>query len=88
MWEEWSGKTNLTEFINYNLAHATNGGLSTYGVGKVMLVVDRWIFVQKDIEIKNKRNFRNLGYKIITFKNAPLDSGQGELQWHRMEENK
>lgn len=83
-----SGKTNLTEFINYNLAHATNGGLSTYGIGKGMLVVDLWIFVQKDIEIKNKKTLRGLGYKIITFENAPLDTGQGELRWHKMEENK
>lgn len=40
-----SGKTNLGEFINFNLAHVTNGSLATYLIGcKGILIIDKFIF--------------------------------------------
>lgn len=83
-----SGKTNLTEFINYNLAHATNGGLSTYMKNNGLIILDNWIFVQNEIEIKNNDYLESIGYKILKFENAPLDDNQGELRWHEMARNK
>lgn len=83
-----SGKTNLTEFINYNVAHATNGGLSTYINCKGITILDNFIFVQNKIEIKNEEYLKSKKYRIIKFENAPLDDGQKELMWHKMEKNK
>jgi energy-coupling factor transporter ATP-binding protein EcfA2 len=83
-----SGKTNLTEFINYNLAHATNGGLSTYITSRGITIVDKWIFVQNDILINNEDYLNKLGYNILKYENAPLDDDHGEMGWHNMEKNK
>lgn len=84
-----SGKTNLTEFINYGLAHATNGGLSTYLSLKGFLVLDKLIFIQDEILIENIDELSNLGYKVLRFKNAPLDESVGhQIRWHEMEKNK
>lgn len=83
-----SGKTNLTEFINYNLAHATNEGLSTYMKNNGLIILDNWIFVQNEIEIKNNDYLESIGYKILKFENAPLDDNQGEVRWHEMARNK
>lgn len=83
-----SGKTNLTEFINYNLAHATNGGLSTYIKSNGLIILDDWIFVQNEIEIKNNDYLESIGYKILKYDNSPLDDNQGELRWYEMAKNK
>ncbi len=49
-----SRKTNLIEFINFNLAHVTNGGLATYFKGyKGILIIDKFIFYQENLKIKN-----------------------------------
>lgn len=83
-----SGKTNLTEFINYNLTHVTNGGLSTWIKSEGFLIIDKWIFVQQDIEISNEKELKLKGYTINKFENAPLDKGQTEIAWHKMAKNK
>lgn len=83
-----SGKTNLTEFINYNLAHATNGGLSTYIKSNGLIILDNFIFVQNEIEIKNSDYLESEGYKILKYDNAPLDDNNGELRWYEMAKNK
>ncbi|KAF2508371.1 AAA family ATPase [Flavobacterium zhairuonense] len=83
-----SGKTNLTEFINYNLAHATNGRLSTYIKSNGLIILDDWIFVQNEIEIKNSDFLEDIGYKILKYDNAPLDDNQVELSWYEMARNK
>ncbi|MFD1604695.1 AAA family ATPase [Flavobacterium artemisiae] len=83
-----SGKTNLTEFINYNLAHATNGSLETHIKSEGLLIIDHWIFVQKEIEIINEENLIEAGYKILRYEYAPLDQGQQGLRWYEMENNK
>ena len=86
--ENGSGKTNLTEFINYNLAHARNGGLSTYIESKGICIMDKWIFVQNEIKIYNEDFLKKIGYEILRYEKAPLDRGQGELSWFKMEKNK
>jgi len=84
-----SGKTNFTEFINYGLAHVRNGGLSTYLSLKGFLVLDKLIFIQDEILIKNIDELSNLGYKVLRFKNVPLDESVGhQIRWHEMEKNK
>lgn len=83
-----SGKTNLTEFINYNLAHARNGGLSTYISSKGITILDYFIFVQKNIKIKNEDFLIEKGYNVLYYKDAPLDVDRGELSWHSLEKNK
>ncbi|KFF03356.1 AAA family ATPase [Flavobacterium reichenbachii] len=83
-----SGKTNLTEFINYNLAHATNGSLETHIKSEGLLIIDQCIFVQNEIEIKNEETIIEAGYKILRYEYAPLDQGQSGLRWYEMESNK
>ncbi|WP_144219417.1 hypothetical protein [Flavobacterium anhuiense] len=83
-----SGKTNLTEFINYNLAHAGNHGLSTYIKSDGLTILDNWIFIQNEIIIENQHYLEKIGYKILKYNNAPLDDNQGELQWYQMAKNK
>lgn len=83
-----SGKTNLSEFLNYNLAHARNGSLTTYMKGEGILVLDKIIFVQEDIVVKNTKYLEEKGYKISKFENAPLDIDQSALRSHEMEKNK
>ncbi|MDM1377230.1 AAA family ATPase [Myroides marinus] len=82
-----SGKTNLTEFINYGLAHI-KGGLSTYLRLEGFFIVDKLIFVQKDILINNIQELELEGFKILEFDNAPLDNRiEGETSWEIMEKN-
>jgi energy-coupling factor transporter ATP-binding protein EcfA2 len=83
-----SGKTNLTEFINYNLAHATNGGLSTYINCKGICILDKNIFIQNEIKVKNEEYLNDLGYKLLRYQNAPLDEDIYDFSWHSMEKNK
>src|SRR5690554_4193545 len=76
-----SGKTNLSEFINFNLAHVTNGGLSMYFSGyKGILIIDKYIFNQEDLPLKNRAFLEQLGYIIYDYKDAPLDKQNG-LNW-------
>lgn len=83
-----SGKTNLTEFINYNLAHVTNGSLASYQAGnKGILIIDHFIFYQEKLIIKNKKKFEELGYEILDYDNVPLDK-QGGRKWAEMSKNK
>ncbi len=86
--ENGTGKTNLSEFMHYCLAHVTNGGHSTYRKIEGLLIIDDWIFVQEDIGLINEDELIVQGYTISKFKNAPLDNGQGEMRWHKMEKNK
>jgi len=81
-----SGKTNLSEFLTYNLAHVGRG-LSTYMKGEGIIVLKDKIFVQEDITIKNEDSLDKIGYEIIKYKNAPLDKSSGR-DWHLMEKNK
>ncbi|WP_299317306.1 AAA family ATPase [uncultured Maribacter sp.] len=81
-----SGKTNLSEFLTYNLAHVGNG-LSTYMKGEGIIVLKDKIFVQEDINIENTATLNKEGYDIIKYKNAPLDKSSG-MDWHLMEKNK
>jgi predicted ATP-dependent endonuclease of OLD family len=85
-----SGKTNLIEFLNFNLSHATNGHLSTYrkDQGQGIIVLDNKIFVPVDIVIKNSEELKIKGYEILKFDKAPLDITQREMSWHEMEKNK
>ena len=83
-----SGKTNVTEFLNYNLAHATNHGLSTYIKGNGLIVVDKYVLVQEEIKIELSKKLQSDGYKVMKFKNAPLDKGPGEIHWSIFEKNK
>lgn len=79
-----SGKTNLGEFINFNLAHVTNGSLSTYFNGyNGILIIDKFVFYQESIEIKNLDELKSVGYEIYDYKNAPLDNNGGR-QWAEM----
>ena len=48
-----SGKTNFSEFLNYNLAHAKNGHLSTYIFGDGIIIFEKIICIQKDIPLSN-----------------------------------
>jgi|GEM_PF-2101399 AAA15 family ATPase/GTPase len=83
-----SGKTNFSEFLNYNLAHARNGGLSTYIHSQGMIVLEDKIFIQKDLSLLNESELEHKGYQILKFKDAPLDKGNGEFHWYKMEKNK
>ena len=83
-----SGKTNLGEFLNFNLAHVTNGGLAVNFVGhKGILIIDNFIFYQESINIKNLENLENLGYELLDYENAPLDK-QGGRKWAEMSRNR
>jgi hypothetical protein len=83
-----SGKTNLGEFINFNLAHVTNGGLATYFAGyKGILIINKFVFFQESIIIKNIEKLEKLGYEILDYENAPLDK-QGGRKWFEMSKNK
>ncbi|CAM4414206.1 AAA family ATPase [Zobellia nedashkovskayae] len=81
-----SGKTNLSEFLTYNLAHVGRG-LSTFMKGEGIIVLKDKIFVQEDINIENTATLNKEGYDIIKYKNAPLDKSSG-VDWHLMEKNK
>lgn len=84
-----SGKTNFSEFLIYNLAHATNGSLSIYSDGNGIVVLDQKIFIRTEIPLINEDELIAKGYEIIRFKNAPLDDGLGdEFHWYSMERNK
>lgn len=83
-----SGKTNLTEFLNYNLAHASNKGMSTYIKIMGLCILDKWIFVQNEINILNQKHLENNGYKIIKYEKAPLDVQIDGLRWGQMAKNK
>ena len=88
MGKNGTGKTNFSEFLNYNLAHATNGGLSTFMKGEGIIVVGNNIFFQEEIVIENIKDLKKRGYTVKSFKNAPLDEPDGEVRWHEMEVNK
>lgn len=83
--ENGSGKTNFSEFLNYNLAHI-RGGLSTYIHSKGIIVLDKFIFFEENIKIRNETELKELGYKISPFKHAPLDK-PGDIDWAEMEKN-
>jgi hypothetical protein len=84
-----SGKTNLAEFINYNLAHVSDTGLAYWGGNnKGIIILGKWIFVQKDITIKNIQKLKDQGYKENKYNKNPLDSGRGEFLWNSMERNR
>lgn len=73
-----SGKTNLAEFVNYNLAHVTDSGWSQWqGNNKGIIILGKWIFAQKSIIIKNIEKIKNHGYKVILYDKNPLDIGKG-----------
>ncbi|TDW51576.1 putative AbiEii toxin of type IV toxin-antitoxin system [Flavobacterium sp. 270] len=83
-----SGKTNLGEFMNFNLAHVTNGALTVNFVGyKGILIIDKLIFFQESIKIKNIEDLESIGYELLDYKNAPLDN-QGGRKWAEMSRNK
>jgi energy-coupling factor transporter ATP-binding protein EcfA2 len=83
-----SGKTNLAEFLNFNLAHVTNGGLAVNFAGyKGILIIDKFIFFQENIKIKNSEELEKLGYELFDYKNAPLDQQSGR-KWAEMSRNK
>ncbi|GMN07481.1 hypothetical protein MTsPCn5_28700 [Croceitalea sp. MTPC5] len=81
-----SGKTNLSEFLTYNLAHVSSG-LSVYMTGKGLLVLDQKIFIQENIEFKNENFYQEKGYEIFRYKDAPLDKNSGR-DWHILEKTK
>ncbi len=84
-----SGKTNLAEFVNYNLAHVSNHGLSTFGLNnKGIIILGKRIFIHKSIVVKNKQELKNKGYTESYYDKAPLDGGNGEMRWHSMEKNR
>lgn len=84
-----SGKTNLAEFVNYNLAHVSNTSVSFFGGNnKGIIILGKWIFIHKTITIKNLQELKNQGYIESYFKEAPLDSGRGEMLWDSMEKNR
>ncbi|HET8963251.1 MAG TPA: hypothetical protein VFM99_05105, partial [Chitinophagales bacterium] len=83
-----SGKTNLSEFLNYNLAHAKRTGLSTYIVGNGIIVIGKYVFAQEKIIIELSKELENKGYQISKFKKAPLDNNPSELNWSYLEKNK
>lgn len=84
-----SGKTNLAEFVNYNLAHVSDHGLSFWGGNnKGIIVLGKWIFIHKSITINNIEELKKRGYEDSYYKKAPLDSGRGEMRWHSMEKNR
>lgn len=83
-----SGKTNLTEFINYGLAHIKKG-LYTYFKLSGFFVVDNLIFIQKEIDINNIQELESKGFKILKYNNVPLDLNVNqEVRWDYMEMNK
>lgn len=83
-----SGKTNLTEFINYNLAHVTNGSLETIiQENKGLVIIDNYIFIQETVKLNNTEELKKIGYEISYFENAPLDK-HGARIWAKMDENK
>lgn len=83
-----SGKTNLTEFINYNLAHVTNGSLETIiQENKGLVIIDNYIFIQETVKLNNTEELKKIGYEISYFENAPLDK-HGARIWAKMNENK
>lgn len=83
-----AGKTNFSEFLNYNLAHVRNGGMGTYMKGEGIIVLGNIIFFQEDISIRNQKILEKEAYVFKSFKNAPLDKPDGEVRWHEMEVNK
>lgn len=83
-----AGKTNLTEFINFGLAHVVNGGLSRYTTLVGILILDNNIFVQRDLIITNEGYLRDKGYQVVKFKDVPLDDQYTGISWHEMERNK
>ncbi len=87
--ENGSGKTNFSEYLNYNLAHVDNGGLSYSGrKSQGIIVIDKIIFIHEKIELKNKNELEDLGYKISHFEKVPLDISQNEKRWWEMAMNK
>lgn len=87
--ENGSGKTNLAEFINYNLAHVTDNSHAFSGIiGKGILIIDKWIFFHRSLKISNLKALEKEGYKGLEYDKAPLDSGRGELKWNSMERNR
>lgn len=84
-----AGKTNLAEFINYNLAHVSDHGLSFWGSNnKGVIILGKWIFIHYSIKVKNVDELRDLGYEVSYYEKAPLDKGRGELKWNSMEKNR
>lgn len=83
-----SGKTNFSEFLNYNLAHAKNGGLATYIKSKGIIVLEKKILIQNDLIINNQVQLEEKGFEVIRFENAPLDNNHGGLPFYKMEKNK
>jgi predicted ATPase len=86
--ENGSGKTNLSEFLNYNLAHVTSHGLSRHMLGEGIIVLDDLLFVQEEVEIVNEVELTDKGFKVLRYEYNPLDKGQGEIRWSQMEKNK
>ncbi len=84
-----SGKTNLAEFINYNLAHVTDTALSfSEANNKGIIVLGKWMFIHKSFEIKNKQELLDKGFKINYYEKAPFDLGRGDAIWDSMEKNR
>ncbi|RXJ45577.1 ATP-binding protein [Gelidibacter gilvus] len=84
-----SGKTNLAEFINYNLAHVTNSSVSFFGENNIgIIILGKWIFIHKSITIENLQELKNQGYEENYYEKAPLDKGRGNLRFDSMEKNR
>src|SRR5690554_214708 len=57
-----SGKTNFSEFLNYNLAHVTNGGLSLFIHGEGIIILEDKVLIQKDLLLLNEAELNEKGY--------------------------
>lgn len=86
--ENGSGKTNFSEFLNYNLAHARNNSLTTYFESNGILIIDKIIFYQEKIIIKNSKELKDLGFELSPFDLAPLDTKPKEIHWSELERNR
>lgn len=82
-----AGKTNLSEFIYYNLVHVRNGSLARFPTGKGIIVLGKKIFIQESLKLENESELKKDGFEIQKYKFNPLDN-KGSRDWGKMEANR
>lgn len=82
-----AGKTNLSEFIYYNLVHVRNGSLAHFPTGKGIIILNNKIFIQETLRLENQSQLEDNGFEIYKYKLNPLDN-KSSREWVKMEANR
>ncbi|PKD17609.1 hypothetical protein APR41_05205 [Salegentibacter salinarum] len=82
-----AGKTNLSEFLYYNLVHVRNGALARFPTGKGILILEKKIFIQETLKLVNEKKLQEEGYEVERYEFNPLDK-KGNRDWFKMEANR